>query len=198
MELNLILAPGDPQDYADRIDEALVGVMVADGPNLAPLGRRQVDGALTETIWNDEEDGHANVRFMNDSEIPAQWVALEADDSALLQTLVQAVRDLLPVQDWETLRDAASSQAPGALSRLALTHDARLADELTPLVRKALASASAGQREEAAMAAHLAAVPGTLGALRGALEREPDSGVKLMLEHAIATVEAAASKQAPT
>ena len=48
------------------------------------------------------------------------------------------------------------------------------------------------------MAAHLAAVPGTLGALRGALEREPDSGVKLMLEHAIATVEAAASKQAPT
>ena len=145
MQANLILAPGNPQEYDDRIDEALVGLMLADGPNVAPLGRRRIDAALTETVWNDNQAGAGDVRLMHDTDIPAQWIAVRAADASAFDALLACLRDALPVLTYEQLR--AAENRPGGLTRLALTHDARLATDILPLVVQALQSGKAKRRE---------------------------------------------------
>jgi hypothetical protein len=157
------------------------------------VGQRRVDGALTEIVWNDEESGLADVRLMNDADIPAQWVAVHANDAALLDTLVGAMVSALPVQDFETLRAAAERPDPGTLSRLALTHDPRLVCELPPMLVRAFESSDARAREDAAMAAHLAALADTAPVLGAALAREEDGGVRAMIAHAMETIASARS-----
>jgi hypothetical protein len=128
---------------------------------------------------------------MNDTEIPAQWIAVHANDAALLDTLVGAIVSALPVQDFETLRAAAERPQAGTLSRMALTHDPRLVNELPPMLVRALGNSDPRVREDAAMAAHLAALADTASVLGAALAQEKDGGVRAMIEYAMETIESA-------
>jgi len=190
MEANLVLVSGDLADYSNRIEEALLGVMVGGGPNVVALGRRDIDSALSETIWNDNEAGTANVRLMNDTDIPSQWVAVQADEQAAFDSILESIREALPVETYEALRDSAATPQRGGLTRLALTHDARLAADIVPLVTEALQSTDVARREDAIMAAQLTGDGGTLQPLREALEREQDAGAAEMLAHALKKIEA--------
>lgn len=192
-QINLMLASDDAVRIEDQVDEALAGLLAADGPNLVPAGRRKVDAALTEVAWIDDEDSRNHVSLMLDTDMPAQWLAVTAHDEATIEEIAQALRDGVDVRGYDDLLGEAESGAGGrgALSRLALTHDARLAAEFPVLLERALSSAEATRREDAVMAAHLVGDRAQVPALKRALTRETDSGIKAMLEHTIQTLEGA-------
>lgn len=192
-QINLMLAGDDAVRIEDQVDEALAGLLAADGPNLVPAGRRKVDAALTEVAWIDDEDSRNHVSLMLDTDMPAQWLAVTAHDEATIEEIAQALRDGIDVRGYDDLLGEAESGAGGrgALSRLALTHDARLAAEFPVLLERALSSAEATRREDAVMAAHLVGDRAQVPALKRALTRETDSGIKAMLEHTIQTLEGA-------
>lgn len=192
-QINLMLASDDAVRIEDQVDEALAGLLAADGPNLVPAGRRKVDAALTEVAWIDDEDSRNHVSLMLDTDMPAQWLAVTAHDEATIEEIAQALRDGIDVRGYDDLLGEAESGAGGrgALSRLALTHDARLAAEFPVLLERALSSAEATRREDAVMAAHLVGDRAQVPALKRALTRETDSGIKAMLEHTIQTLEGA-------
>lgn len=190
-ESHLILSLGDSMTYADTIDEALVGLMLEEDVNVAPVGRREVDAMLSETIWNDSEGGMAQVRLMDDREIPAQWVSARADDERLLRSLATRLADVLPVESYEALRSSAMSTA-GGLTRLALTHDSQLREDMPGLVRSALSSAEVKRREDAVTAAQLSGLGELIPLLRDALGSEGNAGVQAMLRHALNRLEPAA------
>jgi len=191
--INLILASDDAGRAEDQVDEALAGLLAADGPNLAPAGRRQVDASLTELAWIDDVDPRNHVSLMLDTDMPAHWLAVTAHDEATLQQIAQALRDGVELRGYGELLNEAGSGAGGrgALSRLALTHDSRLASDFPALLKHALSSADALRREDAVMAAHLVGDRSHVPALKEALTRETDGGVKAMLEHTIQTLEGA-------
>ncbi|MFG6413306.1 hypothetical protein ACG02S_05280 [Roseateles sp. DC23W] len=186
--INLLLACDDrctASDLEDLVDEALVGLLAADGPNLAPAGRRQATASLAEIAWVDDQDAGNHVRLMLDTDMPACWLAVEVADARVRETVLMALREQLPVLDYEALREQSAPWRRGALSRLALTHDPRLAGDLRELLISALASPDALRREDAVMAAHLAGATAHSDVLKAALPHETDKGVQAMLKHVV-------------
>lgn len=190
-QTHLILATADHGQREEEVEEALIGVMVAGGPNATRQGRRSVDAMLTETHWNDDEAGRVRLWLTTDLEIPLQWLTFEAADPANLTTVVDALRAALPCRTYADLLAAAHASEPGAVTGLALTRDARVAVDLPLLVSTALADARVERRESAVMAAQLSALPGMATILRAALTRETDAGVLGMIRHALARLESA-------
>jgi hypothetical protein len=184
METNLVLAEGDSGRLVDLVDEVLTGLMLEEDLNIAPKGSRRVDSALSETIWNDDERGTAQVRLIQDSSIPAQWIAVQAKDGALLKAVVARLADVLPILSYDVLRQEAAS-GRGALTRLVLTHDVRLNRDLGPLVEQALQHMDPVRREDAVMAAQLAGMAEMIPMLERAAVSETDAGLAAMLAHAL-------------
>jgi len=194
-QINLMLAGGDAVKLEDQVDEALAGLLAADGPNLAPVGQRQVDSSLREISWMDDEDPRNHVSLMLDTDMPAQWLAVTAHDEATLRQIVQALGEGVALRTYDELLREATAHAGGrgALSRLALTHDSRLGSDFSDLLERAMADPDSERREDAAMAVHLLGNPAHVSALKKALSRETDGGVKAMLEHTIQTLKGAPS-----
>lgn len=189
--INLLLADDrvDPSDLEERVDEALAGLLAADGPNLAPAGRRQTDASLVEIAWVDDEDSRNHVRLMLDSDMPARWLAVDVPHQHVREAVLGVLREELPVLGYDTLLQQARAWSRGALARLALTHDPRLQQDLHGPLASALSSEDPVRREDAAMAAHLAGSKAHADLLKEALARETDDGVRAMLEHVIQTLE---------
>lgn len=194
METNLVLASGNPAEYVDLVDEALLGLMIDKGINIAPAGSREIDYALSETAWSDDERGTASVRLMQDGSIPAQWIAVSATDESIMHSIASRLADALPVLPYETLLDEATSR-PGGLTRLAVTHDARLSQHLPALVAQGLSDQDATKREDAVMAAQLAGAPALVQLLERAVGTETDAGVAAMLRQAIRQLVSGGAKQ---
>lgn len=188
-QTHLILAAAEHGPREEEVEEALIGVMVAGGPNVTRQGRRSVDAMLTETHWDDDETGHVRLWLSTDLDIPLQWLTIEAADPAHLAAVVDALRATLPCRNYTDLLAAAHAAEPGAVTGLALLRDPRSAVDLPPLVSTALADASVKRREDAVMAARLSALPGMAAVLQAALARETDAGVLAMIRHALARLD---------
>jgi hypothetical protein len=95
----------------------------------------------------------------------------------------------LPILSYDNLLLQAFFWNRGALTRLALNHDPRLAKDLRELLVCALAPPDVLQREDAFMAAQLAGPKPFVDLLRSAFDKEAYSGVKAMLEQVLHSAE---------
>jgi hypothetical protein len=185
--INLLLENplDDLSEIENRVDNALIGVLAGEGPNLAPAGRRQVDSYILEVAWVDDQDSSNFVFLVQDSEIPATWLMVDIPDQSVQDTVLLNLQLELPILNYDNLLFQAYSWNRGALTRLALTHDPRLVKDLRELLARAFASPDVLQREDASMAAQLAGPKPFADLLRSAFDKETNSVIKVMLEQVL-------------
>jgi hypothetical protein len=142
-----------------------------------------------EVAWVDDHDTSNFIFLVQDSEIPATWLMVNIPEQSVQDDVLFNLREELQILNYDNLLLQACSWSRGALTRLALTHDPRLATDLRELLAQAFASPDVRQREDASMAAQLAGPKPFADLLGSAFDKEANSGVKAMLEQVLNSVE---------
>lgn len=175
-----VLMLSRPSDVSAAVADAAAQAGIAlRSPRTAVLAK-----GLTRTRW---ETSDGRIQYFDDEAIPAAWleiVGLGAVDSGrLAAALAQALDIRNPAQ---LLAEAAQAGEAGGLMRAVLARRPQDMDVLAALAVAALPAADPDRRFEAASAIALLGDPSLAAAVRAAMAREADAGVRTAMAQCLA------------